>query len=412
MKQPAIKNLAKAAERIKEAIKKNEEIIIYADADVDGVTSAIILKESICNVAYSSSGKNQKIPQIRFYFPNRKVEGYGLNKTAVEFLKETSIPAIGKKNKVKSVLLVTLDCGITNFEEVKLAKSYGFSVMIVDHHQVLEKMPKADIIVDPNQKGDKTFKSFANAGLAFRLAEELLGESMSQGLRTSFLELAALATIADMMPEVEDNSDIILQGLAGIQQSQRPGIKVFFDIFDPADFLSKRDMISKIISVLNVASAREDHLHECFVLLTTGDFEQAKMTGQSLLEKSVRHHEEIRGLEEEVKFIIAGKSLPIVFEGSKNWDIELLGAVASRIVRQENKPAFIFKIGEETSRGSVRAPKGMDVVKAMANSSDLLEMFGGHPPAAGFTVKNENLEKFKDRLIEYFSHQKSQLKPL
>jgi single-stranded-DNA-specific exonuclease len=410
MKQPAIKNLAKAAERIKEAIKKNENIVIYADADVDGVTSAIILKESICNVAYSDPKKYKKLPQIKFYFPNRKIEGYGLNKTAVEFLKGSFLPAGGKGKKIDKTLLVTLDCGITNFEEVKLARSYGFSVVIVDHHQVLEKMPKADIIVDPNQEGDETFKKFANAGLAFKLAEELLGESMSQGLRTSFLELAALATIADMMPEIEENSDIIIQGLAGIQQSQRPGIKVFFEIFDPNDFISKRDMIAKIISVLNVASAREDHLHECFVLLTTGDYDQAKESGLLLLEKSIRHHEEIRGLEEEVKFIIAGKGLPIVFEGSKNWDIELLGAVASRIVRQTDKPVFVFKIGEETSRGSVRAPKGMDVVKAMASCSSLLEMFGGHPPAAGFTVKNENLEKFKDGLIEYFSHQSSQIK--
>ena len=396
---PKLKNLSKAALRIKEAIKNGEKMVIYADSDMDGVSSAIIVKESICNVSYSILEKDQKLPQVSFYFPNRKTEGYGLNSTAVDFLNDK----FGKD----PLLLITLDCGITNYEEVKKARSFGFSVMIVDHHQVVDgKMPKANIIVDPNQKGDRSFNKFANAGLAFRLAEELLGGSMSQCLRRSFLELAALATIADMMPEIEDNSEIIVEGLSDIEHSQRPGVKVFFEIFNAKDFSSRRDLISKIISVMNVASVRDDHQHDSYFLLTTGDQQQARLMADLLLEKSIRHHEEIKGLEEEVKFILINKASPIVFEGSKNWDIELLGAVASRILNQTNKPVFLYTMREETSRGSVRAPKGMDVVKAMAACADLLEMFGGHPPAAGFTVKNENLEKFKESLIEYFSHLK------
>lgn len=408
-----IKNLEKAAKRIKEAVKKQEQIIIYADADMDGVSSAIILKESINNLAYALLKEGQTIPPIQFYHPDRKSEGYGLNKTALEFLGEkfSGSQAEGKGSKSKKVrkaLLITLDCGITNFEEVAMAKALGFFVLLVDHHQVLENTPKADIVVDPNQKGDKSFKSFANAGLTFQLAKEILGESMSQGLRSSFLELAALATIADMMPEIEENSDIILEGLSGIQNSQRPGIRVFFDIFNIKDFVSKRDLISKIVSVLNVASVRPDHQHDCFLLLTAGNYDLAKMTAESLLEKSIRHHEEIKGLEEEVRYILNSKNgSPVIFEGSKNWDIELLGAVASRIVREFQKPTFLYTMREESSRGSVRAPKGMDVVKAMADSAGLLETFGGHPPAAGFTVKNENLGKFRERLIEYFSNHKA-----
>jgi single-stranded-DNA-specific exonuclease len=409
-----IKNLEKAAKRIKEAVKDQEQIIIYADSDMDGVSSAIILKESINNIAYSVLKEGQSLPPIQFYHPDRKTEGYGLNRTALEFLSEKfSTPfKEGAKKKVKKAklgLLITLDCGITNFEEVEMARSLGFFVLLIDHHQVLDKMPKADIVVDPNQEGDKTFKSFANAGLTFQLAKELLGESMSQGLRSSFLELAALATIADMMPEVEENSDIIMEGLSSIQNSHRPGIKVFFEIFNLKDFVSKRDLISKMVSVLNVASVRPDHQHDCYLLLTTGNYDLAKLTVQSLLEKSGRRHEELKGLEEEVRYIVNSKNgSPVIFEGSKNWDIELLGAVASRIVREFQKPTFIYTMKEGSSRGSVRAPKGMDVVKAMADSADLLEMFGGHPPAAGFTVKNENLEKFRDKLIEYFSRHKAQ----
>ncbi|MDD4625378.1 MAG: DHH family phosphoesterase [Candidatus Paceibacterota bacterium] len=404
-----IKNLDKAAKRIKEAVKKREQIIIYADADVDGVSSAIILKESISNLASSLLEEGQSLPPIQFYFPNRKIEGYGLNKEALEFFGE-KFPVAEKQNKKTKKpagLLITLDCGITNFEEISKAKEMGFFVLLVDHHQILDKVPEADIIVDPNQKGDKSFKSFANAGLAFNLAKEILGDSMSKGLRLSFLELAALATIADMMPEIEENSDIILEGLSDIQNSQRPGIKVFFEIFSSKDFSSKRDLISKMISVLNAASVRPDHQHECYLLLTAGNYDLAKMTAEFLLEKSIRHREEVRGLEEEVKYIINSKNgSPIIFEGSKNWNIELLGAVASRIVREFQKPVFLYATSEETSRGSVRAPKGVDVVKAMSDSADLLEMFGGHPPAAGFTVRNDNLEKFKEKLIDYFSKKK------
>lgn len=404
-----IKNIEKAAKRIKEAVKNREQIVIYADADMDGVSSAIILKESINNIASSILKKGQELPPIQFYHPNRKVEGYGLNKKALEFLSEKFLTSSEKTKKKgeKNVLLITLDCGITNFEEVLQAKKMGFFVILVDHHQILDKMPRADIIVDPNQKGDKSFKSFANAGLAFYLAKEILGELMSKGLRLSFLELAALATIADMMPEIEENSDIILEGLSDIQNSQRPGIKVFFEIFNLKDFPSKRDLISRIISVLNVASVRPDHQHDCYLLLTTGNYDLAKMTAESLLEKSLRRQEEIKGLEEEIRYIINSKnSSPVIFEGSKNWDIELLGAAASRIVRDFQKPAFLYIIKEQESRGSVRAPKGMDVVKAMSDSADLLEMFGGHPPAAGFTIKNENLEKFRMKLIEYFNKNK------
>ncbi len=409
-----IKNLEKAAKRIKEAVKKQEQIIIYADSDMDGVSSAIILKESINNIAYSVLKEGQSLPPIQFYHPDRKSEGYGLNKTALDFLSQKFSEPLKegqklKRKKTKLGLLITLDCGITNFEEVAMARALGFFVLLVDHHQVLDKMPEADLVVDPNQKGDKSFKSFANAGLTFQLAKELLGESMSQGLRSSFLELAALATIADMMPEVEENSDIILEGLSNIQNSQRPGVKVFFEVFNLKDFVSKRDLIAKMVSILNVASVRPDHQHDCYLLLTTGNYDFAKLTVQSLLEKSVRRHEEVKGLEEEVRYIVNNKNAsPVIFEGSKNWDIEMLGAVASRIVREFQKPTFLYIMKEESSRGSVRAPKGMDVVKAMADSADLLEMFGGHPPAAGFMIKNDNLAKFRERLIEYFSKHKAQ----
>ena len=232
-----IKNLKKAANRILKAIKSKEKIVIYGDADLDGVTSVIILKESIQNLGGDISA---------IYFPDRGKEGYGISKTALDFLK-TITPA----------LLVALDCGIGNFQEVKIAKSLGFEVIIIDHHQILDKLPEASIIVDPKQKGDKyPFKEFAAVGIVFKLSQLLLKEKMSEAMRKNFLELVALGTIADMMIEQDENKLFIMKGLESLENSWRPGIKKFLNSipFTPQEknYLNLRQKISKIISILNV----------------------------------------------------------------------------------------------------------------------------------------------------------------
>ena len=175
-----IKNLTKAANRIKKAILQKERIILYGDADLDGITSVLIAEEAI-----KSLGGNI----VARYFPEREKEGYGVTPKGLEYLKEHA-PA----------LLVTFDLGISNFKEIPMAKKLGFSVIVVDHHKVLDKLPKADIIVDPKQPGDKyPFKEFAACGLSLQLAKELLGKKMSDALYQSMVELAAMGTIADMM---------------------------------------------------------------------------------------------------------------------------------------------------------------------------------------------------------------------
>lgn len=226
-----IKNLKKIAERIKKAIKDKEKIILYGDTDLDGMTSVIILRDTLWNI----SGKIAAI-----YFPDREIEGYGISEISLNFL----------KNKAPALLL-SLDCGIGSFKEVKLAKKLGFEVIIIDHHQVLDGLPTASIIVDPKQKGDKyPFKGLATAGIVFKLSQILLGTRLTEILRKNFLELVALATIADMMPQKEENQVFIEEGLSSIENSWRPGIKTFFEI-EPFKSAKAR-AVSKIISILNV----------------------------------------------------------------------------------------------------------------------------------------------------------------
>lgn len=378
-----IKNLKKAAQRIIRAVKKGEKIILYGDVDLDGVTSLIVLKESIRNL-----GGGEPV----VYIPNIGEEGHGLNLKALDFLKK-EIPA----------LLITLDCGISNFEPIDLAKKLGFEVIVIDHHEVLGKLPNAKIVVDPKQEGDKyPFKNLATSGIIFKLAEALLGEKMTDSLRRNFLELVAISTIADMMQEKEDNEAMIAEGLISLENTFRPGLKAFKELEETKDYSSTREFAQKIIATLNIAESK-DHLNESYLLLTTSSLEGAKELVKKLLEKRVQRQIRIREIVEEIEWVVLEKTKDnFIFEGSSNWSIPLSGTVASRICNKFQKPTFIISKGESKSRGSVRTPKGINGVEAMKSCSEFLDGFGGHPPAAGFAIKNENLENFKECLIQYF----------
>jgi len=379
---PEIKNLKKAAKRILEAIKNKEKIILYGDADLDGVASLVILKEVI---------KNLRGQIFAIYFPDREKEGYGINLQALNYFKAEA-PA----------LLIALDCGIGNFDEINLAKKIGFKIIIIDHHEILNGLPKAEIIIDPKQKGDKfPFKGLATAGIVFKLSEILLKEKLTQGLKENFLELVALATLADLMPKVDENLNFIEEGLKTLKESWRPGLRVFSEIDSLKNYESPLEFSQKIISTLN-AAGQKDHLSEAYLLLIESDFNRTKNLAKNLLEKRYQRHFRIKEITNEVEERILKKiKEKIIFEGDFNWKLTELGPVASRICHRYQKPIFLFKIDEKESQGAVRTPQGIDSVKLMAKCGQFLETYGGHPLASGFKIKNENLEKFKNCLIKH-----------
>jgi single-stranded-DNA-specific exonuclease len=373
-----IKNLKKAAERIKKAVKNNENIILYGDADLDGSASVIILQESIKNLGGRVSA---------IYFPDRESEGYGINQGALDYLK-----------KFSPGLLVTVDCGIGNIKEALAAKKMGFSVVIIDHHEILEKIPQAEVVVDPKQKGDKSFKGFAAAGLAFKLAEILLAKSMTENLRQNFLELVALATIADMMPKDGENEILISEGLKYLENSWRPGISAFFKVSAIEVCPTFGEKIQKMISVLNSRDI-ENKLPVSFRILTDKSSEDSKNLIIKLLGRSEQRRERIKKISEEIGKKIKEKD-KIIFEGSRDWDAEIISPIASILCQQTQKPVFIYKILEGESMGTVRTPNGVDSVALMKKCKKLLLTYGGHPKASGFRAKNGNLEKFRKCLIK------------
>lgn len=376
-----IKNSKKAAQRILKAIKNKENIILYGDSDVDGVVSVIILEETINNLG----GEIKTV-----YFPNEK-QDHGLNKQALKHLKKFS-PA----------LILVLDSGIGNYDEVKIAKKMGFEIIIIDHHEVLlNKLPEASIIVNPKQKNDNYyFKQLANAGIVYKLSRLLLSPKMTKSLEENFLELVALATLSDMVPEVDENEDFIKKGLISLENTWRPGLRAFFELRISESCNSTRALAQKINSVLN-AGVVKNHLNEAYLLLSGLDIDKAKILIQKLIIKNFEKQTKIREMVEEINQRIIGKpEEPIIFEGSSNWSLVGLGSVASKICNQYQKPCFVFKIQAKQSRGSVRVPQGFNAVEAMVNCQCFLKVFGGHALAAGFCFKNENLEKLKNCLIK------------
>jgi len=301
--------------------------------------------------------------------------------------------------KFSPALLIALDCGIGNFKEIKLAKELGFSVIVVDHHKILDKLPEADIIVDPKQSGEKyPFKDFAAAGIVFKLTELLLKNKMSDNLRKNFMELVALATIADMMPQVDENKMFIEEGLNSIRNSWRPGIKALFES-DFVEGYTFRQKISKIISILNVREVKNG-LPVAFRILTDPSFDQIKKMIPGLLNKSEERKLRIRRIVEGIKSKVSKSNSPIIFEGGSGWDFTIISPIASLLCNSFGKPTFIFKKLKKESQGTVRSSSNIDSVALMRECRQYVITYGGHAQASGFRLKNENLEKFKDCLIK------------
>jgi len=376
-----IKNLKKVANRILKAVQDKERVIIYGDSDPDGVTAVIILEEALKELGLSAKA---------IYFPDRESEGYGMNETALNYLK-----------KYAPALFITLDCGIGNVKEVEIAKKMGFEVIIIDHHKMLPEIPKASILCDPKQEGDKyPFKELSTAGIIYWLIKLLFASVGQKYKPEQYLELVAISTLADMMVVEQDNEKFVREGLLALNFTKRQGLIALMDITDFKNW-DVEEVRKKIISPLNAGQTKK-HFNEAYLLLIEKDFKKARTKAKKLIQKADKRREDIYAITGEVKDRVVDNDQEIIFEGSKNWPLYLLGPSASRACQRFEKPVFLFTRGEKESPGAVRMPKGLDAVKAMISCKELLKTYGGHPLAAGFRVKNENIEKFKECLIKYF----------
>lgn len=372
-----------AIERIQHAIEHHEPIAIYGDYDVDGVTSTALLVEAF---QYLNA-------DVRGYIPNRFEEGYGLNNNALDELKASGIK-----------LVITVDCGIRSPNEAQHAQDIGLDLIISDHHHPAEgDLPPALAVINSKQKGDiYPDKDLAGVGIAYKIAQALLenGQQNNAAILNSLLDLVALGTVADLAPLVGENRILVRKGLRQMQQTTRQGL---FSLAAVADVTLKKVTAGNIgFSLgprLNAAGRLKEAL-AAFELLTTKESARA---GQLAQELNIQNRER-QNITREMQITaeeIAMRDDPdayLLFAAHESFNSGVIGLAASRLTETHYRPAIVASKGVDETRGSCRSIPEFHITDALDQCADLLIRHGGHAAAAGFTVKNENLSIFVEKL--------------
>jgi single-stranded-DNA-specific exonuclease len=394
-----LRGIKKAVKRVFRAIEKQERIVVYGDFDADGVCAAAIIFLTLQVLG----SKNLDV-----YIPDREKESHGLNERSVKRLAQA-----GTK------LIVTVDCASTDFEEVKLANSLGVDIIITDHHQPGDDLPKVIAFVNPLQKGDKyPFKDLAGAGVAYKLAcallsseKTLLKDQEKDSLKKWLLDLAALATVADVMPMIGENRTLVKYGLGVLAQTKWLGLRELMKIAQLNPQIIQTSLngeapltnldayaLGYILGPRLNAVGRMNHANKAFRLLVTQDkkeaesltreINQSNSARQNLTDKIVRKAKS----RVEEKFS-QDKKPKLIFEGSSDWPIGLVGLVAGKIADKYRRPTIIYHQRGELIHASCRSIPQFDLMEMLSQGVEFFDDFGGHKGSAGFRMRKKNLEQ-------------------
>lgn len=380
-----LKDMDKAAARITHAVDNMEKIAVYGDYDADGVTSTAMLYSYL----------ETRGADVIFYIPQREGEGYGMNMGAVEYLKEQGVS-----------LIVTVDNGISSVQEVARANELGIDVVVTDHHRPQEILPDAVAVVDAYRPDDTSpYKHFSGVGIAFKLLMALEdGAGDVEDLLEAYSDLAAIGTIGDIVPLTGENRTLIRAGLERLSQSDRPGVQALLENAGIAGkALTSTNVAFTLVPRIN-ATGRMGAPERAVRLLISGYEEEAEV----LSEEICADNEERRRVEAEIAEVAFAdieakgymKDRVVVVDG-ENWHHGVIGIVASRVTERCGKPCMIISRGETEAKGSGRSIEGFSLFEAICACGDLLIKFGGHPMAAGITLKPENIEAFRKRINQY-----------
>ena len=378
-----MKDMDKAAARLKKALEAGETIAVYGDYDVDGITATCLLTDFL----------RREGAAVLPYIPNRLEEGYGLNRGAVEKLAGQGAGVV-----------VTVDCGITAVEETEYAKSLGLSVIITDHHECKDPLPAAQAVVDPHRPDcPYPFKQLAGVGVALKVAMALAGPDRTEELLDRYADLAALGTVADVMALTDENRTIVRRGLAALPNTTRSGLKALLrEAGAEGKALSSTSVGYTLAPRIN-AAGRMGCSEVALELLLTDDPQRSDELAQALCTLNRQRQE----LEAEifaqcdlmVDALPAGEKDALVLAGD-SWHQGVVGIVASRLTEKYAVPAFMICLCEGRGKGSCRSYGGINLFTLLEGCTDLLEAYGGHELAAGFTILEENIPAFRTRINE------------
>lgn len=373
-------DMEKAVNRIIQAIDKKENIIIYGDYDVDGITSITILK---------SFFKELNI-DVGHYIPNRLNEGYGLNKDAIKMIAKQGYN-----------LMITVDCGITAVEEIEYAKTLNLDTIITDHHEQAEIIPDAIAVVDCKRKDNKyPFRELAGVGVAFKLCQALSQKlNLDESSYLKFLDIVALGTISDIVPLRDENRVITKLGMMLIKQTKNCGLVALLNMcgYRKIDSTAVSFGIAPRIN----ACGRMGYANEALDLLLATNIRDASEKARNITKynNDRQNYEKIiyqEAIEQIEKEHLEEKNSIVL--GGKNWHHGVVGIVASKITDLYYKPCLLlcFENGEDIGKGSGRSIDGFDLHEALSKCKDELEGFGGHSMAVGLSIKKEKLAKLKE----------------
>jgi single-stranded-DNA-specific exonuclease len=374
------KDMDKACQRINQAIKDQELITVFGDYDADGVGSAVILTTVLEKLGAKAGA----------YLPHREKEGYGLNQAAIKEL---------AKNKTK--LIITCDCGISNYDEVSLANEKNVDVIVTDHHALPDKLPPAVAIIHPQVKGETyPFKYLAGGGVAFKLAQGLLKKAdmateEKEKSEKWLLDLVAISTVADMVPLLGENRTLVKYGLIVLQKTKRLGLQKLIAVSSIEPEKIDAVTIGFGLAPRINAAGRMDHANLAYYLLKETDSSKAEKLANDLNQSNLDRQRLTEQTFREAKNKKVDLKQKLVFVYQPDWPAGLTGLVAGRLARDYNRPCFcLTNIDQDSIVGSGRSVPGFDIAASLKELSDLLLRFGGHPQAGGFAMKKENLDDF------------------
>ena len=378
-----LKGMRDAVDRIQKAIENNEKIMIWGDYDVDGTTGTVLLRKMLSLLGSDST----------FHVPNRFTEGYGIN-----------IPALEQAQKDGVSLVISVDCGIRSFEPLTWARDHGLDVIVTDHHlsDEVRGNPPAVAVVNPNQPGcPYPDKHLAGVGVAFKLAHALLREKGLEHEVPTFLKIAAIGTVADVMDLTGENRAIVALGLLDLPKTANWGLKALMEVADCRSDMTSYHIGFRIGPRIN-AAGRMDVAKHVVELFEADDFGKARQLA-GLLDSRNRERQQVQqhitelalfeteGITEQHFVVVAGEG----------WHQGVIGLAASRIAEKLYRPTIVISLKDDIGHGSARSIAGFHLLKAFDTCEDLFEQYGGHAAAAGMKIKRANIGELRKRLNEY-----------